>query len=56
MAVEVAYGRPVAKPVTLAAIKANPKLAGMELIRQSRLSVSPVTDEQWAEILRMAVG
>lgn len=56
VAVEVVYGRPVAKPVTLAAIKANPKLAGMELIRQSRLSVSPVTDEQWAEILRMAVA
>ena len=56
VAVEVAHVRAVARPVTLAAIKANPKLAGMELIRQSRLSVSPVTDAQWDEILRMAGG
>ncbi len=41
-------------PVTLAAIKAEPKLAGMELIRQSRLSVSPVREEEWAAIIRMA--
>src|SRR5688572_26755399 len=39
VAVEVAYGRPLPKPVTLAEMKANPKLAGMEMIRQSRLSV-----------------
>ena len=42
------------KPVTLAAIKAEPKLARMELIRQSRLSVAPVRDEEWALILKMA--
>ena len=42
------------KPVTLAAIKAEPKLAKMELIRQSRLSVAPVRDEEWATILEMA--
>ena len=41
-------------PVTLKAIKAEPKLAKMELIRQSRLSVSPVRDEEWAEIVEMA--
>lgn len=41
-------------PVTLAAIKAEPKLARMELIRQSRLSVSPVRKEEWAVIVRMA--
>ena len=46
--------RPLAKPVTLAAIKAEPKLAKMELIRQSRLSVSPVRDEEWKAILKMA--
>ena len=40
--------------VTLKAIKANPKLAQMELIRQSRLSVAPVRPEEWAEVLRMA--
>jgi predicted RNA-binding protein with PUA-like domain len=41
-------------PVTLAEIKAEPKLARMELIRQSRLSVAPVRDEEWLTILRMA--
>ncbi len=41
-------------PVTLKAIKAEPKLAAMELIRQSRLSVSPVRVEEWALILKMA--
>src|SRR5213082_2350163 len=34
-------------PVTLKQIKAEPKLAGMELIRQSRLSVAPVREEEW---------
>jgi predicted RNA-binding protein with PUA-like domain len=46
--------RPLARPVTLKAIKAEPKLAKMELIRQSRLSVSPVRDEEWRTILKMA--
>ena len=46
--------RALAKPVTLAAIKAEPRLAKMELIRQSRLSVAPVRDEEWALILAMA--
>jgi predicted RNA-binding protein with PUA-like domain len=46
--------RALARPVTLAEIKAEPKLAKMELIRQSRLSVAPVRDEEWALILRMA--
>ena len=44
----------LARPVTLAEIKADPKLAKMELIRQSRLSVAPVRDEEWATILKMA--
>lgn len=48
--------RALARPVTLAAIKAEPKLAKMELIRQSRLSVAPVRDEEWAKILEMAEG
>jgi predicted RNA-binding protein with PUA-like domain len=47
--------RPIG-PVTLKDIKAEPKLAGMELIRQSRLSVSPVRDEEWTAILEMANG
>ena len=41
-------------PVTLKAIKAEPRLAKMELVRLSRLSVSPVRDEEWALILKMA--
>ena len=41
-------------PVTLKDIKAEPKLAKMELIRQSRLSVSPVREEEWAALLEMA--
>src|SRR3546814_16559834 len=34
-------------PVTLQQVKAEPSLAKMELVRQSRLSVSPVRDEEW---------
>ena len=41
-------------PVTLKAIKAEPRLAQMELIRQSRLSVSPLREEEWRAILEMA--
>jgi predicted RNA-binding protein with PUA-like domain len=40
-------------PVTLKAIKAEPRLAKMELIRLSRLSVSPVRDGEWNIILEM---
>jgi predicted RNA-binding protein with PUA-like domain len=43
-------------PVTLADIKAEPALAKMELIRQSRLSVAPVRDDEWAKVLEMAKG
>lgn len=46
--------RPLTRPVTLAEIKAEPKLAPMELIRQSRLSVAPVRPEEWKLILEMA--
>ena len=48
--------RALERPVTLAAIKAEPKLARMELIRQSRLSVAPVRDEEWDRIIRMSEG
>ena len=41
-------------PVTLADMRANPKLAGFDLLRLPRLSVMPVSAAQWAEILRMA--
>jgi predicted RNA-binding protein with PUA-like domain len=45
--------RKLANPVTLAAIKAEPSLAKMELIRQSRLSVAPVRDDEWAKVVEM---
>ncbi|HEX8480766.1 MAG TPA: EVE domain-containing protein [Allosphingosinicella sp.] len=45
--------RPLA-PVTLKAIKGEPRLAGMELIRQSRLSVAPVREEEWTVVLELA--
>ena len=48
--------RKLARPVTLADIKAEPSLAKMELIRQSRLSVAPVRDEEWAKVLEMGNG
>jgi predicted RNA-binding protein with PUA-like domain len=41
-------------PVSLKAMKAEPALAGMEMIRQSRLSVSPVSDAEYGKILEMA--
>jgi len=45
---------PVKKKVTLAEIKADPKFKEMKLVRQSRLSVSPVSDEHWKLLLKMA--
>jgi predicted RNA-binding protein with PUA-like domain len=46
--------KPVPKPVALAAMKAEPRLDGLALIRQSRLSVVPVSAEHWAVISAMA--
>jgi len=40
--------------VTLSEMKANPALSGMVMLRQSRLSVSPVSPQEWAAILTMA--
>ena len=45
---------PVQKPVSLAEMKSVPELAGMALLRQSRLSVCPVTDAEWAVVCHMA--
>jgi predicted RNA-binding protein with PUA-like domain len=42
------------RPVTLAAIKAEPRLSKMELIRQSRLSVAPVREDEWKVVLELA--
>ena len=54
VAVEVGPGRLLDKPVTLAQMKASPALAGMAMFRQFRLSVSPVTADEWAAILAMS--
>jgi predicted RNA-binding protein with PUA-like domain len=43
----------LARPVTLAAIKAEPRLAKLEMLRQSRLSVTPVRAEEWTVLLEM---
>ena len=54
VSVKVEPVRALERPVTLKEIKAEPRLAKMELIRQSRLSVAPVRDEEWALLLQMA--
>ncbi len=45
--------KPLPKPVTLAAMKADPALADFSLLRLSRLSVAPVTAEQWRYICKL---
>ena len=52
--VRVEPARPLPRPVTLSEIKAEPSLAAMELIRQSRLSVAPVREEEWRKVLEMS--
>jgi predicted RNA-binding protein with PUA-like domain len=54
VAVELAPVRALKQPVSLQAMKANPALAALEMIRQGRLSVSPVRDTEWKAILKMA--
>ncbi len=52
-AVTVAPVRLLKTPVTLAAMKAEPRLAGMAMFRQFRLSVAPLTDAEWDVIMAM---
>ena len=52
--VDVAPVRPLPRPVSLAEMKGIPELAGFSLLRQSRLSVCPVTDQEWRILSRMA--
>ena len=51
--VDVAAVEPMPRPVTLADVKANPKLAKMSLVTSMRLSVQPVTQYEWVEVCRM---
>ena len=53
VAVELAAGNPLPRPVTLAQLKAEPALGRLELIRQSRLSVSPVRPAEFALIVKL---
>jgi predicted RNA-binding protein with PUA-like domain len=54
--VDVAPVKKLARPVTLAEIKADGAFASFPLVRMSRLSVMPVTDEEWARIEKMSAG
>lgn len=45
--------RKLGKPVTLAMLRAEPRLARLEVLRQSRLSVTPVRDDEWAVLLEL---
>jgi predicted RNA-binding protein with PUA-like domain len=51
--VDVAAVEALPTPVTLAAVKAESKLAGMVLVKNSRLSVQPVTPAEWKLISKM---
>lgn len=51
--VDVAAVEAMPKPVTLADIKAEPKLAEMVLVKNSRLSVQPVTAVEWKQVAKM---
>ena len=54
MTVDFKAVEPVKKAMTLAEIKADPKFKEMKLVRQSRLSVSPVSDEHWKLLMKMS--
>jgi predicted RNA-binding protein with PUA-like domain len=52
--VDVAAERPLARPVSLAEIKGSPALAKLALVRQGRLSVLPVSAEEWRTLMKLA--
>ena len=51
--VDIRAVKPLPRPVTLAQVKATPDLAKMALVTSMRLSVQPVTPEEWALVCRM---
>jgi predicted RNA-binding protein with PUA-like domain len=53
VAVDVAAVKPMPKPVTLAAVKAEPRLKDMALAKYPRLSVQPVTAQEWKLVCAM---
>ena len=52
--VDVAPVKKLSRPVTLAEVKADRAFAGFPLVRMSRLSVMPVSDDEWARIEKMS--
>ncbi len=54
VAVKVKPDRKLAQPVSLAAMKDDPRLADMAMLRQSRLSVCPLTKAEWDAVMEMA--
>jgi predicted RNA-binding protein with PUA-like domain len=54
--VDIRAGQPLPRPVTLEAIKATPSLKSMVLVKAGRLSVQPVTPQEWTIIVRMGGG
>lgn len=52
--VDVKFYKPLESQVTLADLKENPAFKGMIMLKQSRLSVSPVTEEEWNEVIKMS--
>ena len=51
--VDIRYCKPFPRPVTLQQLKGNPLLAAMPLLNRSRLSIQPVTYDEWRIILAM---
>lgn len=54
VAVKVKPVHPLSKPVSLKAMKARPALSEMAMLRQSRLSVAPLSSKEWTEVMTMA--
>ena len=56
VAVDIKPLKPLHEPVALAAIRVHPKLSNISLVRQSRLSVMPVTKEEFETIVALGEG
>jgi predicted RNA-binding protein with PUA-like domain len=54
--VDIRAVEPLPRPVTLAEVKDTPELADMALVKSMRLSVQPVTEDEWQIVCRMAGG
>jgi len=54
--VDLRFRERLARPVTLAEIKATPRFQDFELVRMGRLSVMPVSNSRWQELKKMALG